>query len=174
MGRAGEKTKRGKQWRAVCYKQVTTNETQAFPATGQLHLAGAFPRPKNACEKWALLRHIKSLDTSIMPALVKPWMRRTRGMKRFWAVVCLLLFLAVEVLASSIVLHKIIHPDADLPLHHCVVTLLAQGQLTSGTVAAEMVLMAVVVVFLRLPPLKTVANVAVDCRLSPSRAPPGV
>lgn len=100
-------------------------------------------------------------------------MLRDRGIRRFWAVVCLLLFLTVEVLASSVVLHKVIHPDADSPLHHCVVSLLAQGQLTCGTVAAEVVLI-VVVVLLRLPPLKTVANVAVDCRLSPSRAPPGV
>ncbi len=108
----------------------------------------------------------------MMPALMKPLMLRDRGMRRFWAVVCLLLFLTVEVLASSAALHDVIHPDATSPLHHCVVTLLAQGQITSGTVAAEVVLLAVVVL-LRLPPLKTVANVAFDCRLSPSRAPPG-
>src|SRR5690349_236121 len=52
--------------------------------------------------------------------------------------VLLALFVSVLALANSATLHQAIHPNAAAPDHHCVVTLLANGQVDvcSGAVAA--------------------------------------
>ena len=54
------------------------------------------------------------------------------------AAFCLLLFVVLQVFASSGPLHRLIHHDADSPDHHCAITLLAQGQAqTTGSYFAN-------------------------------------
>jgi hypothetical protein len=98
-------------------------------------------------------------------------MLQDRKTRRFWALVCLVVFMVVEVLALSPALHKDIHPDADSPSHHCVVTLLSHSQLTSAGAVCELPALVATLVFC-LPPLQTAAFASFDYRLSPSRAPP--
>ena len=44
------------------------------------------------------------------------------------------LWLVTVVLAASPALHELLHHDANIPHHHCAVTLLSQGQVDSATV----------------------------------------
>ena len=91
--------------------------------------------------------------------------------RRVWAAIGLAFFLALQLVASSESLHKLIHPDADSPDHHCAVTLFLQGQVN----AAETVLPAVVFIaalFFLLPPLQSAVFSSFDYRFSASRAPP--
>jgi hypothetical protein len=91
--------------------------------------------------------------------------------RRLSALPCLALFLVLEIFAGSGVLHKSIHADSAAPGHHCVITLLAQGQVHAPAAALGWV--AFVSVFLFCLPLTRAALVSSFVyRLCPSRGPP--
>jgi hypothetical protein len=94
-----------------------------------------------------------------------------RNSRRFWAAICLALFLTLQLFAASGSLHRAIHSDASAPSHHCVITLLSQGQLNTPEVfTSGLVFVAALLFFL--PPLHATLSSSIDYRLSPSRAPP--
>ena len=81
------------------------------------------------------------------------------------------LLLILQLFAGSAALHQAIHPDAQLPDHHCAVTLFAQGQVSSvhvWTGLADIIAPHIC----SLPTSNLELFAALDCRLAPSRAPP--
>jgi len=94
-----------------------------------------------------------------------------RNSRRAWAVVCLALFLTVQIFAASGPLHQVIHPDAHSPQHQCVFTLFAHGQLDAAGAFPPLMAFVAVLCFL-LPTLPSAVRSSFDYRLSPSRAPP--
>jgi len=95
---------------------------------------------------------------------------RNRGSPRWGALLCLALFLTLQCFATSGALHRVLHSDSAAPSHHCVITLLSQGQVTADFVPV-LILFAGALIFC-LPRLHAIPLCASDCRLSPSRAPP--
>ena len=96
---------------------------------------------------------------------------RHRHSRRFGALLCLALFITLQLFASSGPLHKAIHADADTPGHHCVVTLLTHGQVNAPVLAGIWLAFAAAVVFL-LPLIRSAVLPSSDLRLAPGRAPP--
>jgi len=93
------------------------------------------------------------------------------GFRRVSAALSLALFLVLVVFSSSEQLHKLIHPDADSPTHHCAITMLVQGQV--DTPNSPLVVVAFVcALFFVLPPLRAAVFSSFDYRFSASRAPP--
>jgi hypothetical protein len=96
---------------------------------------------------------------------------RSEISRRVFAFIGLALFVTVVVFSSSERLHKLIHPDADSSDHHCAITMLVQGQVS--TPETLLVLAAFVSLLLfALPPLGAVVFSSFDYRFSSSRAPP--
>jgi hypothetical protein len=96
---------------------------------------------------------------------------RSETSRRVSAAFCLLLFLALQLFASSESLHKWIHPDADSADHHCAVTLISHGQVNASEAALPLVAF-VAALFFVLPPLRSAVFSSFDYRFSASRAPP--
>lgn len=96
---------------------------------------------------------------------------RKPGFRQGWALVSLVLFFALQIFAGSESLHRAIHHDADLPSHHCVITLLSHGQVAAPTVPGIFVAFCAALIFL-LPLFESAVLSFLDYRLSPSRAPP--
>lgn len=91
--------------------------------------------------------------------------------RRVWAVICLALFLALQLIADSGPLHKRLHPDAGSSDHHCTITLLLNGEVSAPEKFP--ILTAFIPVFLFvLPQLRPTLFVAPQYRFSESRAPP--
>ena len=99
------------------------------------------------------------------------WLAAVRRSRRMMAVLCLALFLPLQLVAASTLLHEMLHADAAAPGHHCVVTLIAQGQVDSP-VAGPLVVAAITALCLLLAPLAAAPFVSTDLRLAPGRAPP--
>jgi hypothetical protein len=96
---------------------------------------------------------------------------RGQTSRRVGAVIGLVLFLTLQLFSSSEALHKLIHPDADSPEHHCAITLFTHGQVnTSDTVLPVVAFVAAL--FFLLPPFQSAVFSSFDYRFSPSRAPP--
>jgi hypothetical protein len=95
----------------------------------------------------------------------------SRNSRRWWAAVCLALFLTLQLFAASSSLHRALHPDAAAPSHHCVITLLSQGQLNAPEVFTGCLVFVAALLFSR-PSLHAIPASSFDYRLSPSRAPP--
>lgn len=87
------------------------------------------------------------------------------------AIVCLALFLTLQVFAASNSLHKIIHRDAGTPGHQCVLTVIAQGQVNAPAAGPGVAVLVAALLFCLSSPIAAVFS-SVDYRLSPSRAPP--
>ncbi len=96
---------------------------------------------------------------------------REGNSRRAWAIFGLALFLFVQLLSSSTVLHKLVHSDADSVNHHCAVTLLSHGQVSATETFAPLIAFVAALFFL-LPSFQTPALSTVDYRFSASRAPP--
>jgi hypothetical protein len=94
-----------------------------------------------------------------------------RNSRRFGAVICLALFLTLQLFAASSSLHQAIHSDAAAPSHHCVITLVSQGQLNTPEVFTGSLLFVAALLFC-LPSVHATLSSSIDYRLSPSRAPP--
>lgn len=93
------------------------------------------------------------------------------GLRRVVALVCLTLFLALELFAFAPGLHKLIHSDADSTSHHCAITLFSQGNVSAADTSVALVIFVAALLF-SLPVLQSAIFPRLDCRLSPSRAPP--
>lgn len=87
------------------------------------------------------------------------------------ALAVLLLFVVLQVFAASGDLHRAIHPDANSPGHHCVITLLSHGQVHAPVVSGIWVAFVAALIFF-LPLIQSAMFPSFDHRLSPSRAPP--
>jgi hypothetical protein len=96
---------------------------------------------------------------------------RSRNFRPLAALLCLGLFLLVEVFAASGSLHEKLHTDASAPGHHCVVTLLSQGQLDVSSGAIGCILVVLGFAF-SLPWFYEAAVSSFDYQLAPSRGPP--
>ena len=94
-----------------------------------------------------------------------------RNFRSLAALLCLGLFLLVEVFAASGSLHEKLHTDSSAPGHHCVVTLLSQGQLDVSSAAIGCVLVVLGFAF-SLRWFYEAAVSAFDYRLTPGRGPP--
>ena len=96
---------------------------------------------------------------------------RNGTLRRSGAGLCLALFLLLQLFAVCGSLHERIHADSSLPGHHCVITLVAQGDLSAP---ASLTAFAIIVsIGFCLPLLLRVSTLSsFDYRLSPSRAPP--
>jgi hypothetical protein len=94
-----------------------------------------------------------------------------RSVRPVMALICLALFLALQLFASSGTLHRYIHGDADSPGHHCAITMLSHGQVDAPVVPAIFLAFSASLIFL-LPLFESAAFSSSDFRLSPSRAPP--
>jgi hypothetical protein len=87
------------------------------------------------------------------------------------AFVLAVLVLLLSALGSSPALHKLIHPDAGAPDHECVISLFANGQVSSAPSAQ--VLVGLVLLFGGVALLTaTLIFSSADYRFSSSRAPP--
>jgi hypothetical protein len=96
---------------------------------------------------------------------------RRRSPRRLAVLLCLVLFLVLQVFASSGALHQAIHPDAASADHHCAITLITGGQLNSPAVLVALLAFVATFLFLQ-PPLNAAVLSSVDLRLAPGRAPP--
>jgi hypothetical protein len=96
---------------------------------------------------------------------------RNRNSRRVCAAVSLILFLALQTVAASTTLHRALHADALAPDHHCVIALVAQGQVDVPTLLSVVIAFVGTLLFC-LPPVRSAIVSSVDCRLAPSRAPP--
>jgi hypothetical protein len=94
-----------------------------------------------------------------------------RNPRRLGAAICLALFLTLQLFAASSSLHQAIHSDASAPSHHCVITLLSQGQLITPEVFTGGLVFVAALLFI-LPSLHATLSSSFDYRLSPSRGPP--
>jgi hypothetical protein len=76
-----------------------------------------------------------------------------------------------SILSSSPWLHKVVHHDSDSPSHHCLATLMANGQVDQAD--ANPVLTATPVVFLVAQTIEPLLSESQrDLRLPSGRAPP--
>lgn len=98
---------------------------------------------------------------------------REPGTRRVGAVFALLLFLTLQLFASSESLHKLIHPDAGSPDHQCAITLFTHGQVDAPATVLPTVEFVAAVLFL-LPLFQSAVFSSFDYRFSVSRAPPRV
>ena len=96
---------------------------------------------------------------------------RGENSRRVWAVFGLALFLFVQLLSTSTVLHKLVHSDADSVSHHCAVTMFSRGQVSATEVLVPLVAFVAALIFL-LPPFQSAVLSPVAYRFSASRAPP--
>jgi len=96
---------------------------------------------------------------------------RDANFRRVWAAFGLLLFLTLQLLTSSVGLHKLLHADADSSGHHCAVTLFARGQVSTTEAAVPLVAFVAALFFL-LPILRSAEFSSFEYRFSASRAPP--
>jgi hypothetical protein len=87
---------------------------------------------------------------------------------------CLLfgLFILLQAQAASASLHKLFHPAAGSQNHHCVVTLLSDGQVEAHQPDSALAASSVLIVDDASPQILLL--IALDYRLLPGRAPPSV
>lgn len=89
------------------------------------------------------------------------------------AFVLAMLVLLLTALGASPALHKLIHTDADAPDHDCVISLFANGQISSAP--AAQILIGLIVLFGGAALLTETLNFSTaDYRFSSSRAPPSI
>ena len=96
---------------------------------------------------------------------------QNRSSRSLWAVLLLALFLSLQLFAGSGSLHRVLHSDAGSPDHHCVITLLTQGQVNVPVVLGIWLAFATALIF-SLPLLQATVQSSLDLRLAPGRAPP--
>ncbi|MBC8094877.1 MAG: hypothetical protein H7Y43_03595 [Akkermansiaceae bacterium] len=91
--------------------------------------------------------------------------------RRVAALLCLALFLVLQVFSASDLLHQCLHTDSATPGHSCVITLLGQGQVEVPPAAVACVVVMLGFLFL-LPWLSSAHFHSFQFRLAPSRGPP--
>ena len=98
-------------------------------------------------------------------------MLRSGNLRRVTAVLCLALFLSLQVFVASRLLHAEICSDAAAPSHECPVTLLAQGQVSPPPAIPPLVI-ALIGIALGVPAVHLAALSRFDPVLIPTRGPP--
>lgn len=96
---------------------------------------------------------------------------RSRNSRRLAALLCLTLFLVLEIFAASSGLHHSLHADSTAPGHTCVLTLLAQGQFDVPAVGLTSFVVMLGFLF-SLPAFHAATVSPFDYRLAPTRGPP--
>ena len=96
---------------------------------------------------------------------------REAASRRVWALFCLSLFFALQLVTSSSALHKLIHADADSADHHCAVTEFSRGQVNYVDVFVPVAALVAVLIFF-LPVLTSAEFSSFAYRYSACRAPP--
>jgi hypothetical protein len=124
---------------------------------------------KSAC--YGVRLDAKLLRSELMKAAMTWLALQNRGSRRVWALVCLVLFVTLQVFAASDILHKSVHADCATAGHHCVITLLADGQVNWVGSSAGLIALVALLLF-SLPLLNAQAVSSADFLLAPSRAPP--
>ena len=102
------------------------------------------------------------------PKQTEQWSRP----RALFASMLTLLFVWLQVLASSPALHHAIHSDSHQPDHQCVIKLLSQGQVDVAEGMTGVTVQAQTVIAPPVPPLPI--QVAIEFRLLPGRAPPSL
>jgi hypothetical protein len=111
------------------------------------------------------------LQFPAMKPMTKWFMLPNRSSRPVWALICLGLFIALQLVAASGPLHQSFHADSSAPDHHCVVTLLSHGQVTlAGGGLWLLAFVAALLFVVRCADSGSFSSF--DLRLSPSRAPP--
>ena len=106
-----------------------------------------------------------------MKALRRLFALRDEKSRRFSALLCLGLFLTLQLFLAAPWLHGLIHPGADSPNHHCVITVFTHGCVDAADTSLPVVtLFADAVFFLSI--LTSAVFSSFDYRLTSSRAPP--
>ncbi|MDB6035554.1 MAG: hypothetical protein JWM16_5892 [Verrucomicrobiales bacterium] len=95
---------------------------------------------------------------------------RRGSMKLLASALMLMLYLWLQALAVSSTLHHAVHQDASASNHHCVVTLVSQGQVCHSCPLDSVPLPAVT--FLEVSYFELSPVIAVRYILLPGRAPP--
>lgn len=95
---------------------------------------------------------------------------RTPAVKGAFSLLCLALFLFLQLLATVPELHRLVHHDADKEDHHCAVTLLAQGNVDLADTGIPPLVPSVSV--FKNPPVPVSILIVVDYQLLPGRGPP--
>jgi hypothetical protein len=96
---------------------------------------------------------------------------RSRVFRQVAALLCLTLFVGLHIVSASATLHETLHADAANAEHHCVVSILADGQVqVPALVSAHILPVLGFVCFL--PVLRMAPSRCFDCRLAPTRGPP--
>src|SRR5215469_6647322 len=106
-----------------------------------------------------------------MKALRRLFTLRDIKSRRLWALLCLGLFLTLQLFLTAPWLHGLIHPGADSPNHHCVITVFTHGCVNSADTSLPAVTVFLGITFCLLILTSAVFS-SFDYRLSPSRAPP--
>ena len=106
-----------------------------------------------------------------MKALKKRLTLGDTRLRRFIALICLGLFLSLELLGSAPALHKLLHSDAGSANHHCAITLFNHGNVQTADTASPIVIFFGALLF-SLPSLRSAVFSPFDYCPSSSRAPP--
>jgi len=106
-----------------------------------------------------------------MNAMRKFFSLRDTNSRRIWALFCIAVFFAVQIVAFSPQFHRWLHPDADSAGHQCAITAIHHGQLSLGDISPPSVAFIAPSIFV-LPSLSLPEYSSFDYRLSSSRAPP--
>ena len=91
--------------------------------------------------------------------------------RRVWVLLCLGLFLTLQLFLAVPWLHGLIHPAADSPNHHCAITVFTHGCVDASDTSLPAVALFATAIFC-LAILTSAVFSSVKYRLSPSRAPP--
>ena len=102
--------------------------------------------------------------------MTSPCPTRKAAAEKAVSLLCLGLFVFLQVLAAAPELHRCLHHDANQTEHQCAVTLLSQGNLHAAPALMPAVSSPVFVV--EIPAHSVSAPVTVDYLLLPGRAPP--
>lgn len=97
---------------------------------------------------------------------------RASAVKGAFSLLCLGLFLFLQLLATAPELHRLVHHDADKDDHHCAVTLLVQGKIDLADTGIPPVVPPVFVFTNPLMPVSIL--IVVDYQLLPGRGPPSL
>ncbi|MDB6065016.1 MAG: hypothetical protein JWR26_1224 [Pedosphaera sp.] len=97
---------------------------------------------------------------------------KTSAFKRALSLLCLAVFVSLQALAASPVLHDHFHHDAGKADHNCIVTLLTQGSI-DATACIPLIVQPTGFV-IEAPVTFVSVSVSADYQLLPGRAPPSL
>lgn len=126
--------------------------------------------PRSREKACAIRRRMQLIASEMNPATAQ-FTLPDRPFRRLAAVICLALFLTLQIFVNSGALHHSFHVDASSSDHQCAVTLLTGGQVNAPILPVLWIAFAAILLF-SLPSVSLTARSAFDYRFSASRAPP--